>query len=744
MKRPSFAVFFLISVLIMLPIPELSAQIFTSEFGRLRYSGCASQSPQALRALDAAPWLENFSGQTDAENQSGPEVISSHAGLNAPGFMGFYNACSPRATVHVYHGENAQEELSLYHVPIDDFTANLFADWSWDPVNSFEPNADLLIERIHLEGSATENIVPFWYGSGTDALAPDGLLKQTAISLTAATGRKLPPGVYFLQFSTPGFEHSHASSQSIYRTKYFINIATAALTVKRSGGQLLVWAVDVNSGEALADERIDIYGADAALLASGLTDESGVLKLEAAASSREVLAVLKSERHFALGYTDWDTDIFPEGQRYIDDAPRYQVHVYTDRQVYLPGHRVYFHGVVRVKDDMRYSLPGFKTVAAELRDGYGTVLQKQELQLNDFGSFHGVFDADGFWEYGPYEIQVTRGADAEAGLPYFLGDANHSFTVARYIKLSTWGNSSEAAMETHASTASDVSSHSVDGQDMEKTEPVRLIGEKTQYKIGERAQIRITSPFEGEAKALVTIEREDVISYELITLPDRSLTYEIEILPEHVPNIYLSVFFLSAISADEPHPVAAYQMGLTELRVDTERQALNIDISRAGQSVSSPGKTRYEARVTDYKGDPVAAEVSVALVDPAAHSPLPHINASLLAAFYGRQQLSVSTSSALVASAEGEPGALRFSGCCGGGCGGQIYFEDPTIHDAVVETSYWNPTLRANSDGEATFELDLPASLQSWRLDVRAITDSADGSLRVGEKTFDLQIDFMD
>ena len=183
-------------------------------------------------------------------------------------------------------------------------------------------------------------------------------------------------------------------------------------------------------------------------------------------------------------------------------------------------------------------------------------------------------------------------------------------------------------------------------------------------------------------------------------------------------------------------------MGITELRVEPERKSLNIDIGKVGQSLSPPGKATYELRVTDYKGDPVAAEVTVALVDPAAHSPLPQINSFLLVSFYGRQQLSVSTSSSLVASAEGEPGALRFSDCCGGGCGGQFYEADaPTLHDSVIETSYWNSTLRTNADGVTTFELSVPESLPSWSLDVRAFTASADGNLLLGEKTFDLPIE---
>jgi len=743
MKRHSFAVFFLISVLMLLAIPQLSAQVFPSEFGRLRDSGCASQPPFLQSALRDTGQQSKFAVDRSREVLSTSLEFSSKTGFNVPGFMGFYNACAPSIAVHVYHGDEAQEELALYQVPIDDFAASLFAERSWDPVNAFEPDEEQLIKRIHVDGSASEDTVPFWYGAETDPLGADGLLKQTAIPVSDGAGEMLSPGVYFMQFSTSGFEHSYASSQSTYRTKYFLNVATAALTLKRSGGQLLVWAVDVNSGAALAGERVDIYGANATLLASGETDESGVLKLDFATQNRQLLAVLKTKQHFALGYTGWDTNILPEVHYYFDDSPPYQVHVYTDRQVYLPGQSVHFQGIVRVKDDMNYTLPDFKTVKVVLRDKYRDAVREQEVQLSDFGSFHGVFASGGLWSYGPYDIQVSRGADDKGDGPYHLGGAEQSFIVAKYQKLWSGVKSTEVVMETHASITSDDLGHSVDDQRIEIIEPVRLIEEKTEFRIGERARILVTSPFEGEARALVTIERDDVISHELITLPGKTLTYEFEILPEHVPNIYVRVFILKAVSAGGRHPIAAYQMGLTELGVNPERQRLNIDISKARQSLTPAGKETYAFRVTDYKGDPVAAEISVALVDPAAQSPLPRVNAPLLSTFYGRQQLYVATSSSLVTSAEGEPGALSFSGCCGAGCGGQIYFEDPIINDSPVETPYWNPTLRTDAHGEATIELNVPESLPGWRLDVRAITDSADGSLLVGEKTFDLPVDLM-
>ena len=362
MKQSSLVTLLLVSILAMLAIPSHSAQDLRSAAPHLRDSPCDTPFLDAPGKLAATPAPADDTAGDDAERQD--EVAAeSLTGMNVRSYIGFYNVCSPATTVHIYHGENTRTQLDLYRVPLADFADILLSDWSWTPVNTFVPRSDQLIKRFYIDGSATDQFVPFAFYYRPGMPGPSGILKQTALELTDASGENLKPGVYFLQFSAPDFEHGYGSDQLNFRTKYFLNVSTAALTLKRSGGNLLVWAVDVNSGGALAGERIDIYGENAALLATGVTDEHGVLKLDSVAAGGEVLAVLNSDLHFALGYTGWKTAGRPHGQRFIWSPHNSRAHIFTDRQVYLPGQKVYFRGIVRAKDDMRYTLPDFETVS---------------------------------------------------------------------------------------------------------------------------------------------------------------------------------------------------------------------------------------------------------------------------------------------------------------------------------------------------------------------------------------------
>ena len=78
--------------------------------------------------------------------------------------------------------------------------------------------------------------------------------------------------------------------------------------------------------------------------------------------------------------------------------------------------------------------------------------------------------------------------------------------------------------------------------------------------------------------------------------------YEFEIMPQHAPNIFVSVFLLKPV--DEYNPIATWRVGMTQLQVDIEQKALNIDISADRDSAGPQETVQYRLSVTDYKGDP--------------------------------------------------------------------------------------------------------------------------------------------
>ena len=285
------------------------------------------------------------------------------------------------------------------------------------------------------------------------------------------------------------------------------------------------------------------------------------------------------------------------------------------------------------------------------------------------------------------------------------------------------------------------------GNDDDKA--IEVVADKNAYRVGDKAQVLIASPFQGAAQALISIERGDVLSTELVTLESNSHIHEFEILPEHAPNIFVSVFLIKPV--DEHNPFAAWRMGMTHLRVEPDRYELNIEISAEPENAEPQDSVAFRLRVTDWKGDPVVAEVGLALTDLAALSLGERNSGSLLETFFSPQALGVNTSSSLLNNADELTATLvkalgtltpmdDMFDCCFGG-GGYREIVAPLIlkpRSEFIDTPYWNPALITNEDGEATFSVKLPDNLTTWRLDARAITEGRAGRFLVGENTFDL------
>lgn len=272
---------------------------------------------------------------------------------------------------------------------------------------------------------------------------------------------------------------------------------------------------------------------------------------------------------------------------------------------------------------------------------------------------------------------------------------------------------------------------------------IELAPAQSDYRIGETAKVLITSPFAGEAQALVAIERGEVLHTEVLTVRSNSHLYEFEVLPEHAPNIYVSVFLMKAADADNRS--ASWRMGMTQLHVDIERKALDIEIRPDSRSAAPDDTVSWQLQVSDYRGEAVVAEVGVALTDLAALSLGEQAKPPLLEHFYGRQALGVQTSSPLVMQAAqartvAESAAMSDMCCFGGGRGGGI--DDQAVFDIrseFIDTPYWNPRLATDSAGKASFETRLPDNLTTWQLDARAWTKSPAGELLLGENTANLR-----
>jgi len=133
---------------------------------------------------------------------------------------------------------------------------------------------------------------------------------------------------------------------------------------------------------------------------------------------------------------------------------------------------------------------------------------------------------------------------------------------------------------------------------------LRILADRQSFKVGDEAKVNLHSRGAG-GTALVAWEADRILAYKLLPLKegDNPLTWEVD--AAQAPNFTLTAARMAGTRFDE-----------ARLDVQAERD-LRVEITPAKASVAPGEPVEVEVRTTDQRGRPVAAEVSLALVDRA-------------------------------------------------------------------------------------------------------------------------------
>ncbi len=244
---------------------------------------------------------------------------------------------------------------------------------------------------------------------------------------------------------------------------------------------------------------------------------------------------------------------------------------------------------------------------------------------------------------------------------------------------------------------------------------IELTADAESYQVGQNAQIFFPNPFPDAAKALVTIERGEVMETRVVDVEGAGYTLQIPITEESIPNIYASVMLFGKTENGEP----SFRQGIHNLNVEPASKTLNLEIV-LDPSTTEPGEiVAAEIRITDQEGNPVQGEFSIAVVDKALLALVKANSPPILEAFYSGQPLAVQTAFSLKTYAM----QLALSSELGIGGGGGDMAAKTTIREDFPDTALWEGQIVTASDGTARLEIPLPDSLTTWAVDVRGLTE---------------------
>ena len=254
-----------------------------------------------------------------------------------------------------------------------------------------------------------------------------------------------------------------------------------------------------------------------------------------------------------------------------------------------------------------------------------------------------------------------------------------------------------------------------------------VIPEKKHYEAGDTARFQVRMPFRSAA-ALVTVEREGVLSSFVTHLDGHAPVIEVPITGAYAPNVFVSVLALrgrvahpenqsSAAAADITALVdlnkPSYREGLAEIKVGWTPHRLDVDVSSTQKTYPVRAQAPVHIHVTRADGGalPAGAEVTIAAVDEALLELAPNASWALLEAMMGERGLEVWTSTAQM-QVVGKRHYGRKAVPHGGGGGREL----DRAREQFDSLLLWKGRSVLDAHGDAMVTVPLNDSLSSFRI----------------------------
>ena len=273
-----------------------------------------------------------------------------------------------------------------------------------------------------------------------------------------------------------------------------------------------------------------------------------------------------------------------------------------------------------------------------------------------------------------------------------------------------------------------------------------VIPEKLEYKAGETARFQVRMPFRS-ATALVTVEREGVLSSFVTALSGKDPVIEVPMPGDYAPDVYVSVMAvrgrvsgwsnwganlarewgLDFFSKDGGKPTAtvdlakpAYRMGIAKVKVGWEGHRLGVAVKADRERYAARDVAQVDVAVRRPDGSPAAsADVAFVAVDEALLQLAPNDSWDVLAAMMGERPISVLTSTAQTQVVGKRHYGRKAVEAGGGGGGGDLSGLNRENFQPVL---LWKGKVALDANGHARVAVPLSDALTAFKL-VAVATD---------------------
>jgi alpha-2-macroglobulin len=266
-----------------------------------------------------------------------------------------------------------------------------------------------------------------------------------------------------------------------------------------------------------------------------------------------------------------------------------------------------------------------------------------------------------------------------------------------------------------------------------------VIPEKQEYKAGETAKFQVRMPFRN-ATALVTVEREGVLSSFVVGLSGKDPVIEVPMPGDYAPDVFVSVMAVrgrvsgwsqwtadmaknwgmpfSKEGATETATVdlakPAYRLGIAKVKVGWEGHKLDVAVKAEKASYAARETANVDVAVKTPDGKPAAqADVAFVAVDEALLQLAPNDSWNVLDAMMGDRPISVLTSTAQTQVVGKRHYGKKAVEAGGGGGGGDLSGLNRENFQPVL---LWKGRVTLDANGHARVPVPLNDSLTAFKL----------------------------
>ncbi len=215
----------------------------------------------------------------------------------------------------------------------------------------------------------------------------------------------------------------------------FIQVTNLVLAQTRFNKYAAYRAIDRVSGENISDAKIQIFNDKNKIDRSGKTDENGEFKDNLSRNNRRSGRIRITKEGDTLNTNYWS------GYYYRNDEEQKilaKSMLYLDREIYRPGQKVYFKGILlKHKNENTTTVPN-EYVEIYVDDPNGEEIESFRLKTNKYGSFTGEFMLPATGITGAFRIYTEADADGDTDFWNTIWDTDSymnssvSFSVEEY------------------------------------------------------------------------------------------------------------------------------------------------------------------------------------------------------------------------------------------------------------------------------------------------------------------------